>query len=187
MTTRTPSRHTNRRNGPVGKRICCFTMTTVKVTTMSLAQPAKKRNPRSLYPTLKRVCVWEFYNEKTLNKKYGQELRCVLKCGRMKFVYVCRGACVPSWLSSSLSEWRCLSYQNEKRVWTGMRLKENASRPLRLSEWKHTAVSLQQNTLSDWLANSWFEMKLTLVIFFFMQMTAVIYEKKSMIYRKKSN
>lgn len=41
MTTHIPSPHTNTREGLVGKRICCFTTTTVRVTTMSLPQPAK--------------------------------------------------------------------------------------------------------------------------------------------------
>lgn len=47
MKAHAPSSHINTQKGAVVKRICCYTATAVRATTMSLPQPAKKRNPRA--------------------------------------------------------------------------------------------------------------------------------------------
>lgn len=108
MTTYTPSPRTSRQKGVVVKRICCFTVTAARATTMSLPQLAKTRNPRAWYSeTCRRqegVCMRVSDNERMLNGKHRKDRECVLKCDWMKCV--CAGDCVPSKLSCSLSERR---------------------------------------------------------------------------------
>lgn len=74
QTTHTPSPHTNRQKGVVAKQICCFTATAVRATTMSLPQPAMKRNSRAWYSGDSResqesVCVLVFDNERKINRE----------------------------------------------------------------------------------------------------------------------
>lgn len=124
---------------------------------------SEEEEPRSLVfwysrETGESVCVRVFDNEEKINRRNRVKLWMCTKawlnqvCVCMQ-VTVCRQRSTPVWAGAL---WRCLSYHSEERVWTGMRLKENVRRPLRLSEGKHTAFSLQQNTLKDWLATPWF-------------------------------
>lgn len=77
-TTHTPSPHTDRQRGVVVKQICCFTATAVRAITMSLPQPAKKRNPGAWYSESREsVCVRVFDNERKINRKQGKELKTV--------------------------------------------------------------------------------------------------------------
>ena len=66
MTTHTPSpSHKQTEKVQLWSKICCFTATAVRTTTMSLPQPAEKRNPRA-WETRGRVasvCVGLFDNE----------------------------------------------------------------------------------------------------------------------------
>jgi len=73
VTTHTPSFHKNRQKGAVVRRICCFTGTVARATTMSLPRQMKKR-PRGGYaPRLSgRVERAVFDNEGKINRKCGR-------------------------------------------------------------------------------------------------------------------
>lgn len=65
-----PPTYKQTRKGAVVKRICCFTATAARATTMSLPQPAKERNPGAWYAEEReRLCVRVFDNERKINRK----------------------------------------------------------------------------------------------------------------------
>ncbi len=59
VATHTQSPHTNRQKGAVVRQICCFTVTAGTATTLSLPQPAKKKNPRA-WRRVQRVFAWGY-------------------------------------------------------------------------------------------------------------------------------